>query len=84
MEWVMVPFKWLRLQPQRLTHCGKQALDRLDGGRDLATLDATDRSLVSARTQRQAALTQSMLPSRLPYQFRCLYKLNYAIKGIDS
>ncbi len=79
----MVRFKRRRLQPQRLAHCGKQALDRLDSGRDLAALDATDRSLVGARAQRQAALAQAMLPSHLPYQFRCLYRLDYAIKGID-
>ena len=65
----MVPFKWRRLQPQRLTHCSKQTLDRLDSGRDLATLDATDRPLVGARTQRQTALTQAMLSPHLPYQF---------------
>ncbi len=79
----MVPFERHRLQLQRLPHCGKQALDRLDSGRDLTALDAADRSLVGARTQRQATLAQATLPSHLSYQFRCFYRLNYAIKGID-
>lgn len=75
----MVPFERRRFQLQRLTHSGKQALDRLNSGCDLATLDTADRSLVGARTQRQAALTQATLPSHLSYQFRCLYRLNYVI-----
>lgn len=69
MKGVVVVFERRRFQPQRLAHRGKQPLDRLDGGRNLATLDAADRALVGARTQRQAALTQAMLPSHLSYQF---------------
>ena len=64
-----MPFERHRFQLQRLTHRGKQAFDRLDGGRDLAALDAADRSLVGARTQGQAALAQATLPSHLSYQF---------------
>jgi len=61
----MVLFKRLRFQPQHLSHCGKQTLDRLDGGRNLATLDTADRRLVGTSPQRQAALAEAMPFPRL-------------------
>lgn len=75
----MVPFKQHGFQLQRLAHRGKQTLDRLDGGRDLAALYAADRCLIGARAQRQAALAKAMLSPRLSDQLRCLYRLNDAI-----
>jgi hypothetical protein len=67
-EWIVVVFGRRRLQPQRLTHRGEEALDRVDGGRNLATLDTADSRLIGTGSQRQPALTQMVSPACLLYQ----------------